>query len=288
MNNLLNVSVSLFRNCKDPVPLRNIRLIDFLTKSSPHLTKIVEIIRNTDDKDEIRELKSKLPAITVSGCFEYRKYNRVKSYSNILAIDIDNYDPQKAKEYLKTLPYVTYAGISVSGKGVFALIQISDPKNIGDHFDALKEELSIPLDSACRDVARLRYFSIDLNPYINENASVYIRKKNRQSEPIKMTKINVCDSDDIKFEKILNEINKNAIDITTNRNEWVAIGLYISGRYGEIGRSYFHQISQYHPEYKRSEADHQYNSFLRMNSRISIGSLLKIAKDYGITYKINK
>lgn len=97
----------------------------------------------------------------------------------LLTLDFDNHpDIEEAKRILATLPYVYYAGLSVSGRGLFAIIPIA-AQDLTEHktyFHALEKEmqtLGLTIDKACKDVTRLRVVSYDPDPYINPDCTTY-------------------------------------------------------------------------------------------------------------------
>ena len=80
-------------------------------------------------------------------------------------------------------------------------------------------------------------------------------------------------------------INQNRIDITYGYNEWFSIGCALKSEFGEAGREYFHQVSQFNDKYSFRETDKKYDSIMRSNGTgITIGTFFGYAKDYGITF----
>ena len=92
----------------------------------------IENIRSIQDKatrDKIK--KTQLPAGTLSATLLTRDSkleleDKLKVYNPLLTLDFDNLpDIEEAKRILATLPYVYYAGLSVSGRGLIAIIPIA-------------------------------------------------------------------------------------------------------------------------------------------------------------------
>ena len=145
----------------------------------------IENIRSIQDKatrDKIK--KTQLPAGTLSATLLTRDSkleleDKLKVYNPLLTLDFDNLpDIEEAKHILATLPYVYYAGLSVSGRGLFAIIPIAaeDHTQHKTYFHALEKEmqtLGLTIDKACKDVTRLRVVSYDENPYINPDCTTY-------------------------------------------------------------------------------------------------------------------
>jgi hypothetical protein len=192
------IEVSLFLNCWKESPIQTINLWDWLTKKSPYMD-IVDEIRSSNDRERIKYLKTQLPAITPSGVFSVRKSDKLKIPTNIICIDIDGKDnPDIAdmevlKSDLSKLPYIMYCGLSASGKGLFCLIRIADYQKHINHFYALENEfasMNIVIDSSCKDIGRLRFYSYDFQPYINPESEIYTQCTEpsfEKSSPIRLS-----------------------------------------------------------------------------------------------------
>ncbi len=145
----------------------------------------IDHIRSIDDKNERNRLKTTLlPSGSLSVRLSTRESSqplekRIIQYNPLLTLDFDNLpDIEEAKRILATLPYVYYAGLSVSGRGLFAIIPIAakDHTQHKTYFHALEKEmqtLGLTIDKACKDVTRLRVVSYDENPYINPDCIIY-------------------------------------------------------------------------------------------------------------------
>lgn len=182
MRNYKNISVSWFKNCKTKTSYKTINIWLWLLKK-PDCIQIINQIRSSTDKEIIRQLKEKLPVVTISGIFsEKRTSDTLQKHSGLICIDIDGKDNsditdmEELKQNLLELPYVLYCGLSASGKGVFCIIPITDPDKHTQHFFSLEkdfQEMGITVDTSCKDVTRLRMCSYDPNPVINLQAAVY-------------------------------------------------------------------------------------------------------------------
>lgn len=252
--------------------------------------KEVEHIRTISDKEQRNELKKKLPLVTVSGVFEpTRSSNNLKEHTGLICIDIDGSDNIHIKNFselktqLSNIKEVLFCAVSVSGNGYFAIIPIKNPNNHREHFIAMQEDfksLGINIDIACKDVTRLRGYSYDPQPYINEDAEIY----NRVFVPEKKYYVPQCDQANDNISKIVNIACRNRIDITGGYHDWFSLGCALSSELGEAGRNHFHAISSISDKYKYAECDKKYNECLKTN-RIGIGTFFSIAKDYGIMFK---
>ena len=178
-----NIHISLFRNLSDKSPL-NITLSEFLQLGKQHLNTIDQLRSCTEKAARDRIKRSQLPAATISAVLSTRESSqplekRIICYNPLLTLDFDNLpDIEEAKRILATLPYIYYAGLSVSGRGLFAIIPIAaqDHTQHKTYFHALEKEmqtLGLTIDKACKDVTRLRVVSYDENPYINPGCIIY-------------------------------------------------------------------------------------------------------------------
>ncbi len=158
--------------------------------------------------ERIAVLKKSLPAAIISGvAVDGIGEQNIIEHSGVIAIDIDAkdnpalYDWQAVKNEVCKSPYVAYAGLSVSGLGIFVLIPIDDAKKHKQHFDAIVSDFAnttftirqnedtepttlhgIRLDPAPSNIASKRFVSYDPQPYWNTEAQIYTKT----FEPIKL------------------------------------------------------------------------------------------------------
>lgn len=170
----LNVDVSIYKSYRDNTGAK-CNLFTFLT--STKYKHRVEQVRAVKDKKRRDKIKATLPAVTVSGLFDKRSLQSKCTPTNLICLDFDNIGNLPALfEYLKTLPFIAFAGYSVSGKGIFAIVPIQSTANFLEHFYALQIDFAASgyaIDQTCKDVTRLRGASYTERPYINHTASTY-------------------------------------------------------------------------------------------------------------------
>jgi len=182
-----------------PVSLATwIKACSGLTTKATKYLKTIERVRqaaaegNTDKKNE---LKNELPAICPAGLHpegSARKADFLSSHSGFIQVDIDFKENEhlfntlatdietladQLKDSLSLNPYIFYAGLSVSGAGLWLLMPVS---NEGDHratYFKIKhafEAMGINVDEqAGQNPNDLRLFSYDPNPLINPDAKVF-------------------------------------------------------------------------------------------------------------------
>ncbi len=216
-----------------------------------------------------------LPAFTVSGEFRERKKNGLVRHSGFVCLDFDNVDnPDSLKQWLSKLDFISFASLSVGGKGVFALVRIADTSQHSEYYKALTayfETNNAPLDKHCGDVTRLRVVSYDEYPYINHNAKMWdklpVNKYQRQVTPLSNKGNNY---DEKLFFAGLEYIERHNIDITQGYSNWLSLGSFIKSTFGECGREYFHRLSQYHPDYNTNQCDIRWNACTSGNYGIGV------------------
>jgi len=157
-------------------------ILQWLLKPPYELLQLLNLVRETDDKETRNAIKARLPAVTPSGLFEVRRIDALIAHSGLICLDIDAGDNPEVSDWdalklcLPNPEHILYAGLSASGRGLFCLVPIADGKRHLQHFLALERdfrEVGIVLDAACKDVTRLRGFSHDASAYVNFGAKSY-------------------------------------------------------------------------------------------------------------------
>lgn len=298
-----DIYISKFSNYTNPIPVETLSLFEYFNDETYKST--VERIRELTDKEEIKKLKSRLPAITVSGLFKKRKISDLIEHSGYICIDIDGDDNPNITDFdmvrdqLSKVVNVAFASLSVSGRGVFCVIPIKEVDKHVEHFEALRiifEGIGIIIDKGCKDVTRLRGYSYDPNAYFNEDAIVFtqqvdFQKNNSTTQPVK-TEIYVknINSNSIKGQgdtrakviKIITQLNSKGIDITENYQEWFQIACAIANEFGEGGRDMFSLVSQNNPSYHPDIADKMFSECLQRGYPITIGTFFHLAGIHGL------
>jgi hypothetical protein len=287
----LDIHVSCFKNYKTSDNPRPVHLMKWL--KSTKYADTVNQIREISDKKKRDRLKSTLPAITPSGQFSYRSKSNLIKHSGLIQFDIDWKDNQHIANYeaLKTeickIVNVAYVGLSVSGRGYWGLIPIKYPDKHKSHFRAMKKafkNFGLQLDDKPSNVASLRGYSYDPNGYINHYAKVFESLDDRKQDSPRSFNFKTNSKNSV--EQIIAAIQESRIDITDGYDNWLNIGFALADEFGEGGRSHFHAVSQFHPEYNARKTDQQFTHCLRSGGTgITIASFFHLCKQYGITLK---
>lgn len=285
MNSILDTTVSCFRTIYDTDDPRDINLLSWL-QSDKYKDEVLRI-RTIEDKKERNLQKLQLPAITPSGTFSRKENDALLQHSGLMQIDIDGVeDPEDIKRKLSRVVNVAYAGLSVSGRGVWGLVPITRPGKHTDHYKALANDfakMGIELDISCSPVSKGRQYSWDPDAYFNHTARPY----NKVMMPPPPPKYDPpTEESDIrsKVETLIMRLGNT--DITASYgSEWLPICFSLANTFGEGGRGYFHRISRNHHHYKASETDRMYEYALRRRyDKYTISTLFYVAKQYNITY----
>jgi len=124
--------------------------------------------------------KVSLPALIPAGVFSGGyKVGNLRRLNGMASFDIDKIkDVEGVKARLKELPWVYYLSKSVSGKGLWGLVQFKHPKQYVYQYSGLLaalEEAGIEADYTAANINRLRFYSYDPDHYLNEKAEVFTR-----------------------------------------------------------------------------------------------------------------
>lgn len=287
MDQLRQVSVSAYRNVSDTTSTVTIPIESWL-KGYPRFNSTVDLIRQEPDKHKRDEMKKALPAITASGIFAPgRCDNTLIKHSGFIALDFDELaDPTEAKKLLASIEYVLYAGLSASGRGLWALIPLAYPYLHRQHYASLEADfapLGLFTDPKCINESRLRIYSYDSQPVWNMNAVKYSKWHQAEAKTLPQPGYhgaNVC-----ALEMLTRRIEETQTDITTDYYDWIKLAGALASTLGENGRDYFHRISRYYPNYDIREANRQYSACLRNRSGYSENMIFHIAKKYNLLLK---
>ena len=298
---ILDVEVSCFANYETPNNPKPVNLFAWL--KTDKYQKQIEQLRAVENKAARDGIKKMLPAITPSGTFSYKSQACLIKHSGFIQFDIDLKENKAIENYadlkneIKKIVHVAYCGLSVSGRGYWGLIPIAFPDKHTEHFRFIEKMFSsynLTLDTLPKNVAALRGCSFDPDGYFNHNA-IALQKylvddaPKKKLVPRRDYKANSGTDTMQRVELCFNEINRLGKDITSSYGEWRNVGFALAGEFGEGGRQYFHDVSQYYHRYNSTETDRKYTSLLKGNNgKITIGTFFHVCKSYGITIDLKK
>ena len=208
------------------------------------------------------QAKRQMPCYTPSGVFEVRNSEGLICHSGVLCIEWDKVDDcQELKELLGSLPFIYYAGLSCSGRGVFALIKIAEPIKHREYFRALSEYfggIGYRVDESGKDVCRLRVASYDAEPIFNPDSEVW-NELPQVVAPTYTPRLATATDERLLLAGV-EYITRYGVDITAGRNNWLSIGSCVKSIMGASGEDVFVCLSRYHPQYRESDARKTYRT----------------------------
>lgn len=259
------------------------------------------------DIESYQDLKKKLPAFTPSGRFsEERKIKSLSEYSYFLILDLDKLGThlQKLREIVISCPFTYACFASPSNDGLKILVRVSSgPEYHTIAFNQVKtfyeRLLNTEIDASGKDVSRLCFYSYDGNLYENLEANIFQVEIVRDSQsknyeflpnnsgkaskdhPKKPNSTEFNTTNRLKTTQLIAKLEKSRVDITSNYQDWLAIGFALESEFKEDGRDFFHQISKINSRYSEKQCDEQYNHCLNhQGSGINLGTLFHIAEKY--------
>ena len=166
VTDLLSKEVSCYPNCQAKTPGGKATIGGLLKafRVGGKFLDLINTVRNEKDKDKRNKLKQSLPAVVLGS--EPQTERKAKSCipNGIIVIDFDNIPPDKLEEAIQAIaaiPYVFAVGLSVSGKGIFALAYYSGTPVLKKLLAAMQADFRYPIDMQCSDISRLRYATYD-------------------------------------------------------------------------------------------------------------------------------
>lgn len=290
MNNIENIKVNMFASAKTATKTKDVTLKEWLTDWSEKYRPQIELIRevNKVDEERAKQLKGKIPAVSITGYFEYVRNDNMYNYLNpIIAIDIDRKDNPKApddwtyvKQSLMMLPFVFYASLSVRGDGIFLLVAWDTSKDFQRIWANLEKkfyDIGVKIDKSCKNIGRLRFVSYDKDAYLKEtDIEPFSDDSVVEVAKLKSTVSGYacCAHNYVDAELIVKAIYR-LIELgyqSRDYNEWLKDGFRIASL-GESGRELFRMISRNSQSYKNDDdVDKKYDQLLR-TTRYNTSSL---------------
>ena len=180
------IRVSGFANIMSP-DTPEILLLDDVLDQIKHpgsiLKSIVGLVRKETDPDKQKELKVKLlPGICFSGIFSKRNDADLVELNPIICLDLDHVaDIPAEMDRIKKYPYVIAAFLSPTATGIKVVCyhDLTDPGYHKELYWKLGEDMGLTgrsdlkFDSACSNLSRFCFFSIDPHAYINKAATPF-------------------------------------------------------------------------------------------------------------------
>lgn len=300
-------------------PYKDITLADVYMALTGHWFKNnTDRLRQITDPDSNRKYKSEhFPFVTFSGTFHTRRESGLIKHSNLLVLDFDKLkDVEKLKnQLLRDKHFETeLLFTSPNGNGLKWVISINvnDKYNHGAWFEAISNYIhlnyKIEVDKSGRDVSRVCFLCFDEDAFLHPRHGKMDRHCPREiftterkifnpgqwlKHPKHSFKATPAPMDksltriQYHVEVILRRIENCKIDLTCNYEDWIRLGFSFCDEFGEIGRSYFHRLSQFYQDYDPAKCNEQFDKCLkRGKSGVTIKSFFQAAKDAGINIRV--
>lgn len=283
---IFDTEISIYSNVNDTKG-RIGTLRDFLNIGQQH-KDFIDRLRQTSG-DERKAMKLKLPCATISGVFSKRNKQGLIRHSGLIALDMDDVsDCTELIDKLANMDIVAYAGRSVGGNGVFAIVPLAYPEKHVQQWESLRryfDSLGITVDPQTKDVARLRICSYDPDARVRFDTVPYKGVYTPpQPKPVTATQYYGDDDTEARVSECCLQIAAYHTDLTNDYADWLRLGFALS-ELGEAGRDYFHTVSSQNQKYDRDQCDRKFSECLRTASRCGIGYFFNKCKEYGITFR---
>ena len=247
--------------------------------------KEIEAVRSIDrqaNESEYKQAKAKVLSFTPSCVCQGETAKEVKEINPLIAVDLDakdneNITIEEMRKKINSLPFVMYSSMSVGGRGMYALLPISE-SNKNDFkgvFNALNEDfkaLGLTLDGSCVNVNRERYMSYDDDEYWNTKCEIYTKKINIPTQAHdthkrveSSAKTTLTEKDKQKVDLMIEDIKANKIQLTKNHTDTLGLGNAIANVWGEEGRGLFHLIRSQREGYDEYKTDKTFDDMLYNN-----------------------
>ena len=173
------MKANLFKSIKNTTPSLTREASYFLDRIRDGKSKrVIESLRNSEDKEHQKYLKLSLPAVCFNGTFTKRSKNDLKESSGLMVLDFDDFnsfdEAKKFKAKLNKDKHIYSAWFSPRN-GVKALYRIMKVKDDNEFKKVYSEASKIypNLDNSGKDISRLCFESYDPDIYINLDAEIF-------------------------------------------------------------------------------------------------------------------
>lgn len=87
------------------------------------------------------------------------------------------------------------------------------------------------------------------------------RRKKSPAKQVSHNKRELTTGEEVDL--VISQIEENRLDLTSEHKDWISIGFALAEEFGEAGRSRFHRVSRFYPEYNSTECDKQFDRCLK-------------------------
>src|SRR5690606_15705293 len=127
---------------------------------------------------------------------------------------------------------------------------------------------------------RLRFLSYDPDIFVNDSAKRWKAYKPKVKEIKAELTDYVFFQDD--FDNLLQQIKDRGINLCSDYNRWVNIGMSLASHFGEAGADKFDFISSFDSKFDSKTNRRHYKGFCNSVERVSIGTFYYYCKEAGL------
>jgi len=247
--------------------------------------EMIAPIRLESDKEKQKQLKYKLPAVTIGGTFKERNEKSLLNHSGFMCVDIDNFSDNSA---LINDPYTYCCMKSVGGNGFAVIVKINPDK----HKDCYRwiekyylNKYGVLVDSAPKNVASARFITFDENLYVNTKSK---KAPSLVDKPLKPKSLAIIIPNN-EIGELMDQVHTNVLE---EYHDWLCFGLSCVATFKEDGRAYFHKMSSLSSKYDAKICDKNYDYLLKRNGEgINAGTFYYYLRQAGVDiskYSANK
>ena len=133
----------------------------------------------------------------------------------------------------------------------------------------------------CKNLSRLRYYSVDDNPHINENATIL--KENVLNKIAVPTVARRVVASGNNMVELVEKIEASRISIAPSYDEYLKLAIVFYNEQGEDGRGLYHRVCSQDPKYNSRDCDKQFTEVSKRNyTQCSKGTLVHLMKKYNV------
>lgn len=256
---------------------------------STQWVRTTERLRSLQSATQRREYKAyNLDYVTFSGVFTARRTSAMKSYSNLICLDIDHIGTESEVRELqerlvndtRLMPLLMFR--SPSGDGLKVVIaSASKSAHITTYNSAvqhIQRTYGVQPDNT-PDIARACFLCHDPHAYWRESTDDRVEITDDRVEKLAPCSLPPAPHSSLndyeRIDTIVRRLEHHQQDVTTPYRKWFRIGLALASTFGEQGRPLYHRISRFYHRYTPHETEEQYTRCMRYtNHTSSMGTLI--------------
>ena len=127
----------------------------------------------------------------------------------------------------------------------------------------------------------MRIYSVDDNPYINENATIL--KGNVLNIIAAPTVVRRVAASENNLTELVDKIEASGISIAPSYDEYLKLAIVFYNEQGEDGRGLYHRVCSFDPSYNSRDCDKQFTEVSKRGyADCTIGTLVHLMKRHNV------